>query len=115
MLEVLLADLVGLKCFYANQLIYSLTPPTIKISILVSYYRLFKPLGWFRNTAYVVGGLIVAWAIAFFLAAAFQCSPVAAGYDKSLRGQCLSLPRFAMGNGVSVSQDQTPGDGNCLS
>lgn len=81
------------KMFYTNELTYILTTPCIKLSILVLYYHIFfsRP---FRLAVQVVGLFTILFAIAFFFAAAFQCQPIEAGWNKALQGKCFNSQTY---------------------
>ncbi|KAI9835242.1 MAG: hypothetical protein M1838_005354 [Thelocarpon superellum] len=90
----------GLKILFAEEILYTLASPTVKISIVLFFYRIF-PTVRFRRTCLVVIGCYLAWFIAIIVLDIFQCKPIAYQWDKSLHGECVSPRTFFVGNGVT--------------
>lgn len=65
----------------------------VKISIVVSYLRVF-PTVLFRRTMYTLSVAIVAVWICSILVTIFQCKPVRAAWDFTLRRDCLPIVKF---------------------
>ena len=57
-----------------------------KLSILLCYLRVF-PSRQFRNSVFVLCGLLASFTLATTLASIFQCSPVSYAWDKGLNGE----------------------------
>ncbi|USW52750.1 Putative extracellular membrane protein, CFEM [Septoria linicola] len=63
------------KIYYWCEEFYLAALPTVKISLLLTYLRIF-PSQRFRYACYFVIGLNICYAIAFVLVSVFQCLPV---------------------------------------
>ncbi|CAD6572283.1 MAG: hypothetical protein ASARMPRED_005221 [Alectoria sarmentosa] len=88
----------------ANVALYFTTNATIKISLLLLYYRLFFPSRPFRIALYNTAIIVVAWWIAVLFADIFQCVPVNAFWDNGIKNvktaRCMSTVHFSIGTGV---------------
>lgn len=73
-----------------------------KLSILLMYHRLFGINKKFRIALCVAGALTIMWWIAAFLDSIFECVPVQAIWDKSIRDpQCQNVRASALGTGIA--------------
>ncbi|KAE8390747.1 hypothetical protein BDV23DRAFT_172188 [Aspergillus alliaceus] len=88
------------KCFFANEISYTLLVPSIKLSILLLYRRIFT-VDKFRVASLVTGGLVLAWCLAVFVTVLLQCRPIALNWNKSLEGTCINPKQFFFGNAIS--------------
>ncbi|PLB48663.1 hypothetical protein P170DRAFT_356740 [Aspergillus steynii IBT 23096] len=88
------------KCFFANEISYTLLVPSIKISILLLYRRIF-PVRKFQIASWIVTGLVCSWCLAVFLTVLVQCRPISLNWDKSQEGTCLDAKQFFFGNAIS--------------
>ncbi|CAK1366983.1 unnamed protein product [Cercospora beticola] len=64
-----------LKIYYFDEDLYLTALPLIKISILLTYLRVFTSKN-FKISVYIVIGLNLAYGIAFLLVSIFQCLPI---------------------------------------
>ncbi|KAF6225737.1 hypothetical protein HO133_009739 [Letharia lupina] len=86
----------------ATQTIYFCAQALVKVSILLLYHRLFGVVEWFRIALCVAGALTIMWWIAAILDSIFQCVPVQAIWDKSIRDpKCQDVRASALGTGIS--------------
>lgn len=81
------------------QLTYTFTVPTVKISILLFYRRIFVTRS-FQIASMVLIMCCVAWFIAIFLLDIFQCSPVQRQWDRMLPGTCVNDRLSFVTNGI---------------
>ncbi|KAB8262999.1 hypothetical protein BDV32DRAFT_136089 [Aspergillus pseudonomiae] len=88
------------KCFFANEISYTLLVPSIKISILLLYRRIFA-VRKFRIASLITGGLVMSWCLAVFITVFLQCRPIALNWDKTLEGTCIDPKKFFFGNAIS--------------
>ncbi|KAH8434361.1 uncharacterized protein LDX57_012009 [Aspergillus melleus] len=88
------------KCFFANEISYTLLVPSIKISILLLYRRIF-PIRKFQIASWIVGGLVCSWCLAVFITVMLQCRPISLNWDKSQPGTCIDAKQFFFGNAIS--------------
>jgi hypothetical protein len=65
----------------------------VKLSIVVSYLRVF-PTTLFRRTMYALSAAIVSVWICSILVTIFQCKPVQGAWDFTLPRNCLPIVRF---------------------
>lgn len=87
--------------FFWPELAYLIVIATIKISILISYMRIFGRLRWFRNVVIATGTLTVMWCLGHFFSVIFQCTPVDKAWYPSKPGTCIHLIAFLWGNSIS--------------
>lgn len=93
------------KIFLTNEFTYSITSPTVKLSIVLFYRRLF-PTRKFRIITNGIMVAVIAWGLAVFLAAALQCRPLHALWDPSVNGHCFDTLKYILGvQGVNIALD----------
>ncbi|KAF7171023.1 hypothetical protein CNMCM5623_003509 [Aspergillus felis] len=82
--DIALDDRVkALKWFYGAQIVYKVVITVNKISFLCLYLRIFiQPV--FRRVCYGGIAFLSAWGLAYILVTIFQCTPVAAFWDKTI-------------------------------
>ena len=88
-----------MQFLFVLQLTYTFTCPTVKISIVLFYQRVFAT----RRFYWVANGVITAcvcWFIAIFFLDIFQCHPVEYQWDKSKDGHCLNDRTSFVSNSV---------------
>ncbi|KAF7587689.1 hypothetical protein BBP40_006875 [Aspergillus hancockii] len=88
------------KCFFANEISYTLLIPSIKISILLLYRRIFT-VPKFRVLSLATGGLVLSWCLAVFITVLLQCRPVSLNWNKAQPGTCIDAKQFFFGNAIS--------------
>lgn len=86
---------------YWTELSYTICIATIKISVLLSYNRIFGRFKWFRYSLITVGILTCGWFIGVFFPVLFQCTPVDKAWDTLKPGHCIALKPFLWGNSIS--------------
>ncbi|KAI6383318.1 hypothetical protein MCOR25_000238 [Pyricularia grisea] len=94
-----------LKYFWVGQMMYIIVQVFAKISILILYIRLFTT-PWFQifcKCSIVFMGL---HGVGYMVLVIFQCTPVAAVYDRHLNGMCIEFnPIVYSGAALSVFED----------
>lgn len=70
-------------------LLYIVVQVLTKVSILLFYLRVF-PNRWMRISVHVLNIWLIVHGTGFFLAVAFECTPVALIWDKGLDGTCIN-------------------------
>ncbi|KAJ6015315.1 hypothetical protein N7540_009906 [Penicillium herquei] len=85
------------KIFLANQFTYFVLCPSIKISIICFYRRVFATQQ-FQKFTFGLNCLIAAWGAGIFFACAGQCRPLRAYWDKSIEGHCFNANLFFIVN-----------------
>jgi hypothetical protein len=75
------------KWFYGANIMYKVVLMFNKISIVALYYRIFAiSQNSFRIACHIMTVWIICSSIAFIIATVFQCTPVAAFWDRSIPG-----------------------------
>ncbi|KAJ5605737.1 hypothetical protein N7510_008518 [Penicillium lagena] len=87
------------QLIFAFEPLYLAAIGTIKISVLLMYYRIF-PVRTTKIGGYILGGITLAWMISVEFVAIFQCDPVASSYIPDLPGKCINLKAAMIGIGV---------------
>ena len=86
----------------ATQLLYYCAQTTIKISLLLMYYRTFSVNGRFRIALYAAGTVTIMWFLASFWDTIFQCTPIEASWNHSIpNAKCQDMEKAALGTGIS--------------
>jgi hypothetical protein len=86
-------------------LIYIIVQVLTKVSILLFYLRVF-PQRWMRITVWTFVIWLLVHGIGFFLAVAFECTPVALIWNKNLEGTCINQNAIVMAGAVfSIVED----------
>ncbi|MCJ1261267.1 hypothetical protein MMC22_001131 [Lobaria immixta] len=88
-----------LKITFASEVIYSITFPVIKISILLLYRSLFPGRG-FATITNAIGLMVIAWGVALLLVSIFSCRPVNGFWDITIPSVCINTRSFFIGNSV---------------
>ena len=81
------------------QLTYTFAVPTVKISILLFYRRIFVTRS-FQIASLVLIMCCVAWFIAIFMLDIFQCTPVQRQWDRTIEGSCVNDRLSFVSNGI---------------
>ncbi|PYH97830.1 integral membrane protein [Aspergillus ellipticus CBS 707.79] len=87
------------KIFLSNQFTYFIVCPTVKVSIICFYRRVFT-IRSFQLTSFGINALIILWGVGVFLACALQCRPLKAYWDTSVDGQCLDGYKLIVANQI---------------
>lgn len=96
------------KWFYGANIVYKVVLMFNKISITCLYYRIFAvSSNSFRIACHVMNAWIVASSLAFITATIFQCTPIAAFWDRSIPGfRCLkNEPWWISYASIQISTD----------
>ena len=90
------------KTLVATQLLYYCAQAIIKVSLLLLYHRIPGIDKSFRFALHVAGILTIMWWLASFLDTIFQCIPVQASWDRSIKNaKCQNIRSAALGTGIS--------------
>ncbi|OOF94215.1 hypothetical protein ASPCADRAFT_51934 [Aspergillus carbonarius ITEM 5010] len=85
------------QIFIASQFTYFVLSPTIKISFICFYRRIF-PTKRFLRVTFCLITFLVSWSMAIFLSCAFQCRPLRAYWDRDVEGDCFSSTTYIIVN-----------------
>ncbi|CAF9942908.1 MAG: hypothetical protein ALECFALPRED_010215 [Alectoria fallacina] len=89
------------KVALLNITLWLATAAATKASLLLLYYRLFSPSKRFRFAVRVGAVIVFCQWISLTCATIFQCRPVAAFWNHTIRdAKCINLPRFTIVGGV---------------
>ncbi|KAH9884555.1 hypothetical protein F4778DRAFT_787663 [Xylariomycetidae sp. FL2044] len=99
--EVLPVDEVisFMKNLYVYMLIWAVGVFSVKVGILLFYWRVFHTRA-FRIGALTVGGFSVGIFLSNFFSFALQCSPVAKFFDHTVAGQCIDQHTFYLASAI---------------
>lgn len=78
------------KWVIATEIFYNSAITTIKLSILLLYARLF-PFPHLKRIIWSVSGFVVSCWLTIILLTIFQCRPIRAAWNISVKGHCLKL------------------------
>lgn len=88
------------KWLFASQFVYVAVIAMIKTSVILMYLRIF-PSKNFRVYAYILQGIVVAWAIAIAFTGLFQCTPIKKAWlGELVEGHCINVAASFIGNAV---------------
>ena len=73
----------------------------IKMSVLLSYVRIFRIVLVYRVVFWIVAFLIIGWGIAINTMAIFQCTPIHKAWDLTIPGHCLNLSKTYLGTAIT--------------
>ena len=83
------------RVLVATPIIYSAACAFPRIMLLSLYLRILTWQKTYRLACYALMGLVIAYAVADILAAAFECIPIAYIWDKTIPGgRCINIPLF---------------------
>ncbi|RMJ21184.1 integral membrane protein [Aspergillus sp. HF37] len=85
------------ELLYFFQIFYVLAPPTVKLSLLFLYRRIFEHSRFLR-LVYAMIALVSVWAIIMVFLAIFNCRPISAFWTH--KGSCFDFKQFAIGYAV---------------
>lgn len=85
------------KVLFIVDLIYNTGLTVIKMSVLLSYVRVFQIVLVYRFIFWTVAFLIVGWGISMNFMAIFTCVPIHKAWDSTLPGHCSSLYKTFLG------------------
>lgn len=88
---------VFLQLLYYFQIFYILAPPTVKLSLLLLYRRIFLS-SRFLKIVYTIGVIVSIWAIIMTFLAIFNCKPISAFWTG--QGECIPFKQFAIGYAI---------------
>lgn len=98
---------VILQSVYLMQILYKVSIYLTKASIVLLYLRIFGGIKWFRWTCFVLLTFIASFCTAVTIATIFQCLPVAAAFDLTIRNKkCIDNRHFLYLNAAaSITTD----------
>jgi len=87
--------------FYAPEIGYTLLIGLLKISILLSYKRIFghnRLIAWYIH---ILMGLSAGWLVSCLLVIIFQCWPIEKVWNPMMEGGCIDLLAFLWATSIS--------------
>lgn len=77
-----------------------------RLSVIYLYYRLFSVKSWLGLSLKVLAATSVVWYIGVVFAITFECKPVAASVDASIKGECFDAQfGFIVTEGINLVLD----------
>lgn len=89
---------IGLELFYILQLGYVSTLPTVKISVLFFYHRIF-PQKRFRMATYSMGLCLVLFLLSSWLVVSLQCLPIYSFWRPKVPHSCIHQVKYYVAHG----------------
>ena len=90
------------QALIATQSLYYCAQTTIKMSLLLMYYRTFLANKRFRIAIYTAGTVTIVWFLASFWDTLFQCKRIEASWNHSIpNANCQDIEKAALGTGIS--------------
>ncbi|KAL2005210.1 hypothetical protein VTN00DRAFT_2420 [Thermoascus crustaceus] len=93
-----------MKTLWAYEWAYGAVVPTIKLSIIMFYHRIFP----IRSVTYILSFcafLVISWWLAVYVICLVQCRPISFFWmqyiDPTAQGQCIDIYKFFIGNGAA--------------
>jgi hypothetical protein len=93
--------LIVRQMWYWPWMSYPVTITLIKISVLVSFKRIFGHIPRVVKAIYIIGALVMSWGIATFFTVLFQCNPIDKAWIPFKPGHCIKLIPFLWGHSIS--------------
>ncbi|KAH8693343.1 hypothetical protein GQ44DRAFT_744627 [Phaeosphaeriaceae sp. PMI808] len=87
------------KIFLAYECIWVTAILLVKISVLLTYRRLF-PLHEVRIALAIITAIVISWWIALLLVYIFQCNPISKAWLPWIEGTCINLKASFIGNAI---------------
>ena len=88
------------QAYFASEILWALTIPFVKSSILMLYCYIFGCLRYFRRVACAIGSFSICWSVAVIIVLACKCRPIQSVWDKSSQGTCFSDSTFYIASSV---------------
>ncbi|KAK1995773.1 integral membrane protein [Colletotrichum falcatum] len=93
------------KLYYSIQMLYIVILILVKSAIVAFFARIF-PARRFRIAVYVVFAVLVCHGLLFVLLTMFECTPVAAVWDRRLDRKCIDINAVTLASAiVSIIED----------
>jgi hypothetical protein len=93
------------QSLYGCYLSYATSITLVKLSLILSYLRIF-PAQRFRRLILSTGALVVLMWICNVFAIIFQCTPVSAAWDWTEKGRCINiLSFFYVTSSINIATD----------
>lgn len=89
-----------LHVLYFDEIWYNTVIALTKLSVLCFYRRIFAVARPLRITIWIVGGIVLAWWIAFTLASILQCIPIEGYWNPKIKAHCEYKYGFFLGQAV---------------
>ena len=87
------------KVLYVFEVLWTLTVPIIKLSLLLLFNRIF-PIKPVRIASYVVGFFVLTWLLWAGIATIAQCTPVQYFWNRKIEGHCINNDAFYISAGA---------------
>lgn len=91
---------LALVLFVVN-FVYNTGLSLIKLSVLLFYVRVFRPVRTYRIAFWTVGAMIIGWCIAINFLALLACIPIRKAWTPTVPGHCLRTHSTFLGATIS--------------
>lgn len=90
-----------LRGLYVYQIIYTLALPTIKVSIVIFYTRIFET-PTFKLWAKIIGGFTLLYGVVYLITDIFVCSPPSYYWNQVVgaEGTCFDYNKWSMSGAI---------------
>lgn len=88
-----------LKVFYTGQLSWICASTTVKLAVLLFYWRIF-PSRTFHRVIYGIATFIICWFIACIVTYVIQCNPVYLFWEPTAAGYCINRNQFYLASAI---------------
>ncbi len=96
------------QAFYVDVIFYNCALASIKLQVLLQYFRLFDVRLGMRKVLVAVTVVVCIWGAFTVLSATLSCIPVAAFWDHSIEGRCFPIVEMAYTHAAGESRWISP-------
>ena len=89
------------KILFIVGLVYNTGLTVIRMSVLLTYVRIFRIVPVYRVVFWIVAFLIISWGIAIDVMAIFTCTPTHKEWDWTTPGHCLNYRKAFLRTAVT--------------
>ncbi|KAI1178913.1 hypothetical protein F4777DRAFT_40265 [Nemania sp. FL0916] len=79
------------KLTFIGTILYGLGSTSIRLSVIIFYFRIF-PTSAVRRGGYLLAGTCITWFIAIEALNLATCKPISYMWDRSIKGSCINAP-----------------------
>ena len=91
----------GLLILYIYYFLWNMGLALSKLSVLCFLSRIFKPDRQSRIVLWIIAALVIAWEVAAFCSALWQCTPIGKAWNPSMPGQCIHVYPWWLGIAIT--------------
>ena len=87
--------------FYVDNILYITGLTMIKLSVILFYVRIFRPIAIYRIAFWATASIVVGWFLAGEAMSIWTCIPIRKAWNPTLPGHCLDRSRKSYGTAIS--------------